>query len=355
MSISQSSVLPRTYRRGFDRISLSELVVDFFGSLVPGLIFTFSIIVLFGLPLFSLLAILSRLLDGEDYPDAVALLTTVGTLLNPYWLEVLLFTLVVAFVAGHFFYRQDPKLPDSKSFKRIKPALQEDIQKQSWVILDAKDCEFPYKNLYGYLTHRGLEHLAQFVPWRQDTPATAKKTIHRTKNFINILKIRLAFHFPEKCGAIARNEAHIRLMSSTWYMARALGYASLGALFVAATSLGLAWLEMSGGYEIRPIVHVLPVILPLIGLFLARYSTISVERFLHYQRVREIIFVLETAYTAFRDQPKIIQDLCPDFGAVAPVPEERAAEGEAEVVQFPEGATIGAAAPPAEAAGPSVE
>ena len=41
----------------------------------------------------------------------------------------------------------------------------------------------------------------------------------------------------------------------------------------------------------------------------ATWTKSTVERFLHYQRVREVIFVLETAFNAAQEKPSILEDL----------------------------------------------
>lgn len=307
-----------------DRVSFSEILVDFFGSLVPGLIFVIGLFVLAVLNLVSWLALLSRLLQVPSF-RTVTTLQTAGNLLSPYWLGLLLFVLILGFVAGHFFFRQDPKNPDIASFERIRGEMS-DLGK--WVISDPEgrnnngNFEFPYPNLYGYLESRGLNHLAQMVSWRkEDFGAGAPEPkperlgeVRRTKNFINILKIRLSFHFPDKLSAITRNEAHIRLMSSTWYMARDMARLSL--ISLASSTFSLTWamsLWEYRQYQFRVLAYVLPVFSSLAIFLIALRAKQLIERSLHYQRVREIVFVLETAYTAFKDKPEILHDICPAF------------------------------------------
>ena len=78
------------------------------------------------------------------------------------------------------------------------------------------DASFPYPNLREYLIRRGLSHLAEFVPWC----AKNKTLDHRTKVVINILKtrIRATYVYPI-IQDIVRNEGHIRLMTSIWHVA----------------------------------------------------------------------------------------------------------------------------------------
>jgi len=304
---------------GIDRISLSEILVDFFGSLVPGLIFVVTLVVLFGLTVVTWLNLFSQLWEVDSSFNANSALQSLGGLLSPYWLGVFFFMLMLAFVAGHFFFRQDPRGPDLASFKQITSPM-ESTERQDWVVRGDDYGEFPYPNLHGYLESRGLNHLAQLVHWRNGdvepvAPALeSSDDVRRTKNFINILKIRLSFHCPEKLSTIARNEAHIRLMSSTWYMARELIYLSGGSFLLSV--IPLIWaisLWESKKYQIHVLAHVLSVIVPLAVLGGSLRAQIIINKFLHYQRVREIVFVLETAYTAFRDRPELLKDICSDL------------------------------------------
>ncbi|HWB05366.1 MAG TPA: hypothetical protein VG796_20195 [Verrucomicrobiales bacterium] len=227
----------------------------------------------------------------------------------------------------------------------------------------AEKIEYPYTHLFEYLTYRGLHHLAAIVPWKGkegDTPPL------RTKFFINALKIHLSFHVPGKCGQIVRNEGHIRLMSSVWYAARALaGVTVLGLVLVAArlwyvsypqhtgfrTALAFGacflmscffrsgagrdaldhagWLHkrrfaeafewicipsMIGFLCVRaaPVskdcVHEAAIqVTFLAGVWLTtRWLRVSIERSLHYMRVREILYVLETAWYADHGAGKVL-------------------------------------------------
>ena len=158
------------------------------------------------------------------------------------------------------------------------------------------DLKFPYLNMKQYLLHRNLYHLASMIPWDAQNPDAPGR---RTKSFINVLKIRLEFALPDKCGNITRNEAHIRLMSSVWYMTRLVQWLALVSIALIllvvlticryyASAHEHKWWEVSG-----PCLGWSALIIPAMW-----YVRASVEKSLHYQRVREIIYVLETAYFA---------------------------------------------------------
>jgi hypothetical protein len=131
-----------------------------------------------------------------------------------------------------------------------------------------------------------LDHLAKRVPWQGNSETIEK----RSKMFINILKIRLQHWNPRQCVEIVRNEAHIRMMSSVWYAARLLQQVSLVLLVVAAVLC--RWKEPA----------LSEISLVVLTLFLGvEWLRRAITTFLHYQRVREIVFVLESAHVAWRE------------------------------------------------------
>jgi len=274
------------------RLSIRELIVDFLGSLVPGLVFVSCAVVLLAWPLTSALQeALTILGSTRTMPNIYAGVAQFAAAIR---VELTILLVMVAYVAGHLFYRQDPKIPDERSFRRT-------VSKTDEWVADFDNCEFPYLHFDRYLRSRGLTHLLQLTEWCASG--------RRTKNFVNILKIRLFFEHPEKCGSIAKNEAHVRLMASTWYMSRALKYlAGTVAVLVVATAL------FAGPSPRDVLLHSIPAA-PALFVFVVAFGTQRIiERFLHYQRVREVIWVLETAYVAYRDSPERLQDICPDFG-----------------------------------------
>jgi hypothetical protein len=157
--------------------------------------------------------------------------------------------------------------------------------------------------LYEYLSERGLDHLADLIPWHGNNKNTHP---FRTKHFLNILKIRLEFLFPDRYVTVARNEAHVRLMTSGWYVTSSLRWIAL-----VGTSLGLASyivtsLRMD---DFWPIQNVDAIIMPFIVYLAALTAKQQIERVVHYQRIREIIFVLEMAFWAKKYQPDLLDNL----------------------------------------------
>lgn len=121
--------------------------------------------------------------------------------------------------------------------------------------------------------------------------------------FINILKVRLQFSNQKECNEIIRNEAHIRMMSSVWYAALQLEQVYLVLLFLLLILSPFD--NTTKSPEFRTTLILLVVLLA--GAEWLRRMIIT---FLHYQRVREIVYVLETADTARRNgQANIFEGL----------------------------------------------
>lgn len=325
-----------TARRGAFR----EVMVDFFGSLIPGVVLIlglvpallmpvgFSIILLYpayGAALFESNPVFENLAGADpNIPNSTIFLILVI-------IPALFLFFVLAYVAGHIFFRQGPKVPDTISFLLMDEQEQEQSMvghklplsrwKKLQLWLGVKDIDpeakkrvqFPYPDLRGYLSHRGLVDLASMIPWSkedeehregraqlgaggQEGDAAALGT-KRAKHFINALKIRLEFLFPERMATIAKNEAHVRLSSSMWYVSRIItGSSILGLLLVFGAVVALPTLPL--GDTVFTIVAVGSI--PIGCGYLGHKARRGIEHALHYQREREVLFILETAHWANR-------------------------------------------------------
>ncbi len=295
------------------RIPVRELLVDLLGGLLPGTLYVLGLIPAFFVPTAFLLVALDKGRASSplewNLPDSAV-----------FWLAMFLLILMAAYTAGHLFFRQSPKKPDEKSVRRTRAHLEpgaavrvppseapDSVRERfrRWLLPRVPNVEFPYLHLRDYLKHRGLSHLASLVPW---DGTDAETYARRSKHFINMLKIRLEFSFPERMGRLIRNEAHVRLSSSTWYVARSLQTAALVGLVLAAASNGLLLIQ-EGHVLAFPQLTILA--LPIIVVGVAEVVRRKVERVLYYQRVREVVFILETAYWASKllDWPEMLSDL----------------------------------------------
>lgn len=283
------------------RATLREFFVDILGSLVPGFLFVFLAGVSLGWPMLALCQVVVCLGSNGAFPtqECIDFFRTAHT-------ELVLFVVALSYALGHFFYRQAPKAPDERSVRSKEVAT--DLKKGDGAVRfpasgKAPDVQFPYRYLYELLTIRGLAHLANIVPWKGEDPTTHTR---RSKAFINILKTRLAFACPDKCGTITRNEAHIRLMSSVWYMCRSLAWFAVAGFIISVSGSLLLWATAGtlGLTRLFPLCLLSGSV--FIGVSIARRI---IERFFHYQRVREVIFVLETAFFASKTHPDILKEL----------------------------------------------
>jgi hypothetical protein len=281
------------------RIRLRELIVDFLGSLVPGVAFTTALVPALVLPGYALMRVLGDMRAGlpfslVDYAPVSAFSYIGGSGIF----------LVVSYILGNLFFRQDPKIPDIKSYAMASKNVNYDgpIKMKKGKKEKKPIVEYPYSHLYEFLRTRGLNYLARHVPWRGNSSKSLRR---RSKHFINALKIRLEFSFPEHYGTIARNEAHIRLMTSMWYASKMLLYLSLLGI---AFSVIAAWRAMVDGHGwLNPEASV--TIFPLGVVSLSLLGMWGIERTLHYQRIREVVFVLETAHWASKQNRRLFDGL----------------------------------------------
>ena len=289
------------------RFSVREVIVDILGSLVPGFVFVVLLVPALGWPSFVLVGALGGT-RSQDYE----VIRAFATGLAQFHLELFVGLIALSYIVGHLFFRQDPKIPDEKSFFRVQKIIGESGPVRKDPVPEGEDTrngagsyrvEFPYFHLHEYLSQRGLRHLADLVPWRGDDIETHK---FRTKHFVNILKIRLEFLFPDRYVTVARNEAHVRLMTSGWYVTSSLKWIALtGTLIGIASYVATSWRIQ----DFWPIANVDAIIMPFIIFLAALTAKQHIERVVHYQRIREIIFVLEMAYWAQKYQPDLLENL----------------------------------------------
>ena len=286
-------------------------IVEFLGILVPGVFFIFALIPSIIIPTATIL----RIIEGAQATAPIASEYLVTIILSPSVGTIFLLA-IFSYVFGHMFFRQDPKIPDQQSFKKVNdselckeegPVRMSDVEieynkemnkdRKHKTPPEEHNLEFPYRYLYEYLYDRGMMHLANIVQWKGNDPDSYSK---RTKHFMNVIKVRLEFLFPYQYIRIQRNEAHVRLMSSMWYASKSLIVASIIGSIIGGVCIFLFWRTSGSGW---PIPYIGSLVLPVAVLALAIYFKGKVESFLHYQRIREIVFILEAAYVAKKLHP----------------------------------------------------
>lgn len=332
---------PKNYNNG--KISVFfDLYIDLLGTLVPGLMTLILGGALIFWSLFEVRAVLfsnisesKNLKAGEnekvyasknagentDKEESVSvdIGKKIGEIFSPLHWEISTVILVSSYVIGSVFFRQDPKVPDAKSalFVWIKSHKKDrgSLAVQSTIsvprFLDKKstrpvkifsyifskyvcrkiglDAQFPYSHLRCYLAKRQLSSLATLIPWCPQKPETEQ---YRTKMFVNIIKIRLLSLNQSISKEVIRNEAHVRLATSVWYAATTLRYISL---FVMVALLFVFLFFNKSIYAPKLFLPFSSSLLLIVFCILMKYHLINC---LHYMRVREVIYVLESARIA---------------------------------------------------------
>jgi hypothetical protein len=286
-----------------DKINLKGFLIDFFGVLVPGLLFIIFSLLTLGWPIILFIqSFQKRIFNSTISFDAVKEISSFSTIVV---LELSLLILMASYIVGTIFFHKDPKEPDEHSYgKCLKSESIKDPE--SWVVQkDSEgktDVQFPYRYLHEYLSARELFHLADLVPWKGKEPETYTR---RTKIFINTLKTRLEFLFPEKYSGIIKNEAQIRLVSSLWYVTNSLilfSYIGISLLLLCLILFAIKYFQLDSNILLSSIT----TIFTLINSYLARNN---IHKFFHYMRVREVVIVLENVYVASKSKPEILEGI----------------------------------------------
>jgi hypothetical protein len=291
-------------------------IVDILGSLVPGLVFTTLMVPAIALP--TVIAVY-QIPDIPTYPLQLAELLSGPISWDKATFVIVPFIaiwLLASYILGFIFFRQDPKLVDRMSARRIARKTEdkdrdglffEAIESRSWrfpfigltktfpfiyrkvFTLDAGNVEFPYINIKNALQARGVHYLSDKIPWDENNKSDY---IKRTKHYANALKLRILMERPEEYSILARNEAHVRLSSSMWFICHSLRHFSLLGLDLYIGLVLLFWAFFGAPLEFSILVWFPPLIIYLSAV----WASIAIENTFHYQRTREIMFILETGY-----------------------------------------------------------
>lgn len=281
---------------------IHEFYIDFLGSLVPGL---FTTIVGVTVVAWAFLVVCNTIQNILNQ-TSLSLITLRDLMADLHW-EIFIVIAVTSYIIGSIFFRRDPKVPDALSAKHIWK-VSSDEERKNLAVQEATDdrgrvyfdCQFPYLFIAEYLEARGLKHLASMVPWKGSDRKTHSL---RSKMFINILKVRLHFVVPDKCSDIIRNEAHIRLATSVWFASAWLIKISLFALFLVVVSAVALFIhayrssvDFVYGCTLVPPETSLAFLVIVVVILVALVMQSEIQKFIHYMRVREIVYVLESAY-----------------------------------------------------------
>lgn len=240
---------------------------------------------------------------------------------------VSLFFISLSYSVGAVIYRRGPKHPDyiaaynqwkrskgttaknrlafefykkarsEKSWERIKLKLRKVFVKYEWIKRRSKfNPDFPYPFLRRYLSKRGFYHLVNYVNWC-DGYKVERDWDHdkdfRSKQAVNIIKHRLnAVGVSRICDDISKNESHVRLISSLWYVMRYIKYSSAISLMFIIT-----WFCLEIKINRESLCLCVVLVLSLLSVIcLAWRIKKDVETSIHYVRIRELISILEGAW-----------------------------------------------------------
>lgn len=144
--------------------------------------------------------------------------------------------------------------------------------------LSNEGCSFPYLYYYKYLLKRNLPEYLRLVTWNTYDG--------RSKNVINYYKTRIQLFAPEGYAVIRKNESHIRMSSSTWYLIQPLKWI-MGFVLIL---LVVAFVWKCDGKEAGLWgMAIFPPLLIFIFLF---YIQNGIIHYIHYQRMREVFHAI---------------------------------------------------------------
>lgn len=279
---------------------------DLFGRLLPGLLFIIGSIV----SIFPPIYVFMRTDSTKSCIDALLCRANdIAPILDSIWVLLVIVILFLSYAIGHLFFRSEIKKVDIISYERcLKRGLDERIT--DLACDSTLGCEYPYPYLGEYLKKRGFDHLLPLVPWTEKN-----KSELRSKKYMDLLKIRIMAKDGELANILVHNEAHIRLSSGLWFAADAMKWvASIGLGIVILATLLDGMPETTVLDKFKQPSHIGPLFAPGAILLIAIYIQRMVTSFLHELRVREVLFILETAHIMFKSEPKLLQDIAPDFG-----------------------------------------
>ena len=332
-----------TFDRG--RSLMHEFYIEFFGTLIPGVV---------GIVCFAV--ILS--LFACAISDRLSLTTLATYFLTHFTWTIFLVFLFLSYVVGAIVYRLPPRTLDAISIFYYWNEFRTDPEKQGRMAVQFSGCihpttlkqmfcfvfnrakwiqdnagvniDYPYPYLRKYLYARGLSHLADYVAWCESASKLGEDVSfrkQRSKQIINIIKARSrTFQIPGMALDMMRNECHIRMLASVWFILKFVMSLSVGALVIY-----VAFKLASPGFHVNSFINQVWGISNAVEWFCKSLQTPSfccaiglviiallawrlcghIECGFHYVRTREIVMILENAYIL--DIVKGKHDLFADF------------------------------------------
>jgi|GEM_PF-3787836 len=217
-----------------------------------------------------------------------------------------------AYVTGYVLRLTSPDELDEESGEEVRRDMMAKEPKEAliWPYMgkfqrDGKDYKdkFPYRNLYGYLEARGLNHLLDLVSWKHvDEQGSGKhldekESGKRSKTAIHQMKLDISLHAPELAAIVESNEAHIRLMSGTWIAIRRTKWLLLVGACVCAITANSCVKPHSNGTGIGAFLWAYSIV-NLVTFFALLWVKRIIEKLFHYRRVNELVWIVMAAHEA---------------------------------------------------------
>lgn len=272
-----------------------ELAIPFLGSLVPGIYLWLGII-------FAVLPPIALLLGASSFSPSAArfdFLSNLPAILIDVRSGPWVLFIVIAYVLGAIVSKQDPKITDQESFKRISKAIDKNHLVTALACSKVEDCEYPYPNLSEYFETKGLKHLVPLIPWK-DNPG------QKSKAYINKLKLHTELGFPYAYRVLVRNEAHIRLTNTVWHSSILIRYCCMFGLAIASILTVFLLPTQIKAYPLDVILMycISAAVFPLLVLLVSEFVRINIEKIFHWQRLRELFYIFETYYKVCHESEK---------------------------------------------------
>ena len=200
---------------------LSDFFVDFFGALIPGIVFT-AILTIVIINYFWNVINIFNLFYFKDHKYIIDNMFRVPDISNYVHSILFILFIVISYTFGFIFLRFGPRPPDQISFRRFlikeinnnnkeidylletysEIEINENTSKEKRlnVVKEAsKNLLWPYDHLEELLIKRNVPNLAKMIDWGKGK----KQKANRTK--VNAIKEAIQFHFPDHYGIIARH------------------------------------------------------------------------------------------------------------------------------------------------------
>ncbi len=277
-------------------------IIDLLGITVPGMLILLILSLSLAVPF---LAVVSVIGESSDAISVASIWESMSSFYEAAKVLLWLGLILISYIVGYIIRLSTPDYLDKVSAERVVEEWEDDLdhadgespQEDKWPYQGESDNKFPYFHFRDYLVARGFgENLAKLATWgnQKVAPDVGK----RSKTIINMMKLDIAIKKPDLAAIIESNEAHIRLMSGTWIiLTKCVPFALVGL----ATSILSVIGAMSSVKDLAysPIISIASILVESILLLGMLWSKNQIEISFHYQRVRELTYILGCAYHVY--------------------------------------------------------